>query len=93
MQGAAFLQDNACPLTAVHPPTTELPRRWNILPGTCDYHVFGTLKDTSTGRHFANGHRAKEATQADLVTYEVKFALQPAMKAHRRNKGIPLLFL
>jgi len=58
-----------------HPPTTELPRRWNILPGTCDYHVFGTLKDTSTGRHFASGHRAKEATRADLVRYEIKFAL------------------
>jgi hypothetical protein len=25
------------------------------------YHVFGPLKDTSTGRHFANGQRAKEA--------------------------------
>jgi len=50
-----------------HPPTNELPRRWNILPGTCDYYVFGPLKDISTGRHFANGKKTKEATHADLV--------------------------
>jgi hypothetical protein len=59
----AFPQQYARPLTAVH--TTGILRQLN-LRGTCNYHVFGPLKDTSTGRHFASG-QTKEATHAHLV--------------------------